>query len=74
MSHAKEIVRAGGGEMHTVAAMMGGVAAQEAVKILTGLFIPVDNTLICNGISGNSAAFRVRGVEPDVEMTPSQTR
>ena len=74
LSHAKEIVRAGGGEMHTVAAMMGGVAAQEAVKILTGLFIPVDNTFICNGISGNSAAFRFRGVEPDVEMTPSQTR
>ena len=72
-SHAKEIVRSGGGEMHTMAAIMGGVAAQEAVKILTGLFIPLDNTFICNGISGNSAAFRIKGAEPDIEMSPSQT-
>lgn len=63
ISHSKEIVRAGGGELHTVAAVMGGVAAQEAVKILTGLFVPQDNTFIYNGIVGNAGTFNFKGIK-----------
>jgi amyloid beta precursor protein binding protein 1 len=68
ISHAKEIARAGGGELHTVAAVMGGVAAQEAVKILTGLFVPQDNTFVYNGIIGNAGTFNFKGIK-DAEMS-----
>jgi amyloid beta precursor protein binding protein 1 len=57
--HAAELVRAGGGELHTVAAFMGGVASQEAIKLITGQFVPLDNTMIFNGAAGVSAVWRM---------------
>ena len=33
-----EMTRFGAGELHTVAAIMGGIAAQEAIKLLTAQF------------------------------------
>lgn len=33
-------------ELHTVAAVMGGVAAQEAIKLLVGQMIPLQDTLV----------------------------
>jgi len=52
-------VRYGGCEPQTVAALIGGVAAQEAVKLLTHQYLPLDNTYIFNGINGTAAALRV---------------
>jgi hypothetical protein len=49
-----EMVRFGAGELHVVAAIMGGIAAQEAIKLLTCQFIPLKGTLIYNGMSGTS--------------------
>lgn len=42
--------RYGGCELHSVAAFMGGVAAQEIIKLLTNQFVPINNTLIYNAI------------------------
>ncbi|XP_055892296.1 NEDD8-activating enzyme E1 regulatory subunit-like isoform X1 [Biomphalaria glabrata] len=43
-----EICRYGASELHTVAAFMGGVAAQEVIKVVTGQFVPINNTFIYN--------------------------
>jgi amyloid beta precursor protein binding protein 1 len=37
--------------VHNIAAFMGGVAAQEAVKIITHQFTPLNNTFVYNGIA-----------------------
>lgn len=34
--------------------MLGGVIAQEAVKLLTHQFVPLNNTFIFNGIRGST--------------------
>lgn len=52
-----EMVRFGAGELHTVAAVMGGIAAQEAIKLLTHQFVPLSGTLIFNGMAGTSSVF-----------------
>lgn len=41
----------GGSEIHTVAAFLGGISGQEAIKLITGQFVPVNHTLIYNGIT-----------------------
>lgn len=57
--HAKEIVRYGGGELHPISALIGGVAAQEAVKIITHQYVPMDNTYIYNGIVGSGDTYQL---------------
>lgn len=52
-----EVVRFGAAELHCVAAVVGGIAAQEAIKLLTGQFIPLQGTLIYNAMAGTSAVF-----------------
>ena len=49
-----EVVRFGAGELHVVAAIVGGIAAQEAIKLLTCQFLPLKGTLIYNGMSGTT--------------------
>ena len=49
-----EIVRYGASELHLVAAIMGGMAAQEAIKLITAQFLPLNGTLIYNGMTGTS--------------------
>ena len=46
--------RYGGSELHNVAAVLGGVVAQEALKLLTHQFVPLNNTFVFNGIRGSS--------------------
>ncbi|KAH7830086.1 putative amyloid beta precursor protein-binding protein 1 [Monocercomonoides exilis] len=46
-----EFVRLGGGEMHSVAAVMGGLAAQESFKLLTHSFTPLHNTMVFHGFT-----------------------
>ena len=55
----QEFVRAGGAELHCVAAIVGGVAAQEAIKLLTNQFVPLAGYLIYNGIAANSVVLDV---------------
>ncbi|TMW59730.1 hypothetical protein Poli38472_004799 [Pythium oligandrum] len=57
--HALEMVRSCEVELHNIAALMGGVASQEAVKLITHQFLPLNHTYIFNGISGLAATYNV---------------
>ncbi|KAM3173641.1 hypothetical protein ACTXT7_012129 [Hymenolepis weldensis] len=46
-----EMCRFGGGEIHSIAAFMGGIAAQEVIKLVTHQFVPICHPLIYNGIT-----------------------
>eukprot|EP01039_Chlorochromonas_danica_P004628 gene4628-5070_t len=58
-SHALEIVRFGAIEMHPISAIVGGITAQEAVKILTHQYLPLSNTYIFNGIAACGATYEL---------------
>jgi len=53
-----EIARYGASEIHNVSAFIGGVAAQEVIKILTKQYVPLNNTLIYNGIFGSCSIIK----------------
>jgi hypothetical protein len=55
--HAVEVVRFGAMELHNVSAMIGGIAAQEAVKVITHQFVPLNNTYVYNGIASCGATY-----------------
>ena len=55
--HAVECVRYAGGEVHNIAAIIGGIGSQEVVKGITHQYIPLDNTYIYNGVSCIGATY-----------------
>jgi amyloid beta precursor protein binding protein 1 len=55
----REMVRFGGAHMHTIASILGGVVAQEMIKLLTQQWLPMDNTYVFNGIVAASAVLSV---------------
>ena len=55
---AEEVVRFGDSEIHNIAALSGGVAAQEAVNIITGKYVPLDDTYVYNGVAGVGGVYR----------------
>ncbi|XP_012936750.1 NEDD8-activating enzyme E1 regulatory subunit isoform X2 [Aplysia californica] len=57
--YVQEMCRFGASELHTVSAFMGGVAAQEVIKILTGQFVPINNTFIYNAQKQNSTTLKL---------------
>lgn len=57
--HALEMTRSCEVELHNLAALMGGVAAQEAIKLITHQFEPLNHTYIFNGISGVAATYQL---------------
>lgn len=54
-----ELVRAGGGELHNIASLTGGLVAQEVIKVITRQYIPVDNTCLFDGVASRSQVLRV---------------
>lgn len=54
----KEIVRCQGAEVHNIAAFLGGIGGQECIKLITHQYIPLDNTLIFDGIFSKTASFK----------------
>ncbi|KAL1117290.1 hypothetical protein AAG570_004616 [Ranatra chinensis] len=52
-----EICRYGGSEWHSVSAFIGGCVAQEAIKLITGQYKPVNNTFIYDAITSNTETF-----------------
>jgi amyloid beta precursor protein binding protein 1 len=54
----RELTRYGNAEVHTVSSVVGGVASQEAVKIITGQYVPLNNTYIYNGIVSVGGVYR----------------
>lgn len=55
----KELDRADRGELHNIAALTGGMVAQEVIKVITKQYIPVDNTCVFDGIASKTAVFKV---------------
>jgi amyloid beta precursor protein binding protein 1 len=55
---AQEVARAAGGELHNVSATLGGMVAQEVIKVVTKQYIPVDNTCIYDGIESRCQVLR----------------
>ncbi|KAL9613911.1 MAG: hypothetical protein Q9167_001589 [Letrouitia subvulpina] len=54
-----EMERANGAELHNISALTGGMVAQEAIKVITKQYIPIDNTCVFDGIASRSAVFRI---------------
>ncbi|KAI8922701.1 hypothetical protein BC831DRAFT_474771 [Entophlyctis helioformis] len=54
-----EVVRAGGVELHNIASIMGGIVSQEIIKLLTSQYIPLNNTVVFNGINSTTTSFEV---------------
>lgn len=52
-----EVCRFGAAELHCVAAIVGGIAAQEVIKLLTAQFVPLRGALIYNAMAGTSTVF-----------------
>ncbi|KAI8984578.1 Appbp1-Uba3-Nedd8, an E1-ubiquitin-like protein complex with Atp [Mycotypha africana] len=46
-------------ETANLAALLGGLAAQEAIKLLTHQYIPINNTCIFNGILSTSSVYKL---------------
>nr|XP_018267361.1 amyloid beta protein binding protein 1 [Kwoniella dejecticola CBS 10117]OBR89519.1 amyloid beta protein binding protein 1 [Kwoniella dejecticola CBS 10117] len=53
-----EVTRGGFGTLPTTAAFLGGVVAQEAIKLVTNQYTPLDNTVIVDLIKSQSAKFK----------------
>ncbi|XP_054816376.1 NEDD8-activating enzyme E1 regulatory subunit AXR1-like [Prosopis cineraria] len=49
-----EMCRFGASELHAVAALVGGIASQEVIKLITRQFVPMSGTFIFNGIDHKS--------------------
>lgn len=56
---AEEVARAKGGELHNISALVGGMVAQEVIKIITKQYVPIDNTCIFDGITSRAQIIRV---------------
>ncbi|KAL3860740.1 hypothetical protein ACJMK2_010815 [Sinanodonta woodiana] len=54
-----EICRFGAAELHTVSAFIGGVAAQEVIKVITRQFVPFNNTYIYNAMKQTSITLEL---------------
>eukprot|EP00775_Hariotina_reticulata_P012383 gene12383-12517_t len=53
-----EMCRLGAAELHVVAAVMGGMAAQEAIKLVTQQFVPFNGSLIYNAMASTTSIFQ----------------
>ncbi|KAL9052965.1 MAG: hypothetical protein Q9162_005083 [Coniocarpon cinnabarinum] len=55
----RELVRANGAELHNVSAVMGGIAAQEVIKVITEQYVPIDNVCLFDGIASKTSVLRM---------------
>lgn len=56
---AQEVFRAADGELHNVSAVLGGMVAQELIKIVTKQYVPINNTCIFDGIGSRCQVLRL---------------
>jgi len=45
-------------ELHNIAAVTGGMVAQEVIKIITKQYTPADNIVVYDGIRSKTQVFR----------------
>lgn len=55
----EELDRADSGELHNVAALTGGMVAQEVIKVITRQYVPINNTCIFDGVASKTAVFDI---------------
>ena len=53
-----ELTRYAQAEIHTIASVVGGVASQEAVKLITGQYVPLHHTYVYNGIASTGGVYK----------------
>lgn len=46
-----------GMELHNISSVLGGMVAQEAIKVLTHQFVPLQHTYVYNGITGQAQVY-----------------
>ena len=54
----KEVERVHGGELHNISSVLGGMVAQEAIKLLTRQYVPVDGTCVFDGVRSKTMVFK----------------
>jgi amyloid beta precursor protein binding protein 1 len=52
-----EVVRFGAGELHVMGAIVGGMAAQEAIKLITQQFVPFSGALVYNAVGSTTSVL-----------------
>lgn len=57
--HITEMCRYGGAEFHSVSAYLGGVAAQEVIKLITYQYVPFSNVYLYNATNSSSMTFKL---------------
>mmetsp|Transcript_26139 Transcript_26139/g.26002 ORF Transcript_26139/g.26002 Transcript_26139/m.26002 type:complete len:81 (-) Transcript_26139:11-253(-) len=55
--HIHEIARYSNSTLHNIGALLGGVGAQEAVKLITEQYTPLNHTYIFDGAHCKSQVF-----------------
>ncbi|OJJ88310.1 NEDD8-activating enzyme E1 regulatory subunit [Aspergillus glaucus CBS 516.65] len=55
----QELRRTEGGELHNISALTGGLVAQEALKVITRQYGPLDNTCIFDGVRSRTEMYRL---------------
>ena len=55
----KELLRYGNAKLHNISAFLGGLAAQEAVKLMMSQYMPLNNTFVYDGIHGRGTVFEL---------------
>ena len=55
----EEVKRANGGELHNISSVTGGMVAQEAIKLLTKQYVPVDGVCVFDGVRSKVGVFKV---------------
>eukprot|EP00554_Chaetoceros_debilis_P013136 CAMPEP_0194126646 /NCGR_PEP_ID=MMETSP0150-20130528/60100_1 /TAXON_ID=122233 /ORGANISM="Chaetoceros debilis, Strain MM31A-1" /LENGTH=634 /DNA_ID=CAMNT_0038820519 /DNA_START=44 /DNA_END=1948 /DNA_ORIENTATION=- len=58
LAFAKEMTRYHNAEIHNTASVVGGVASQEAVKLITAQYVPMDGTYLFNGITSVAGVYK----------------
>ncbi|KAI6190407.1 NEDD8-activating enzyme E1 regulatory subunit [Aphelenchoides bicaudatus] len=55
----EEVCRYGNAELNAVVSILGGVVAQEVIKLCTQQYVPVDNTFVFDGNTQKSTTIRL---------------
>jgi amyloid beta precursor protein binding protein 1 len=55
----QELRRTEGGELQNISALTGGLVAQEALKVITRQYVPLDNACIFDGVRSRSEMYRL---------------
>ena len=55
--YVKEMIRFGDSKLHKISAFLGGVASQEAIKVLIRQYTPMNHALVYDGIHAKAQVF-----------------